>query len=460
MINKYFIIILFSFSIRSQIAPDYKPYSLLSPQMSYYDNVIIYKSEKINLEFSNLNKNIVEDLGFIYRIIIKNDIVNSGYLNMAEFNIPDGAMLFIFGRNNSYTGPYIKSLGQEFISGRFFGNDIVLEYFLPKSADYEGNIIFSLIDYKKEYIPSPIPDKYFSKISHKRERSKILVTGYWPPTNEMVRHFSQDEELNPDGWEGENWEGLGYDVVSYFPEFDPPNCNSCGQGFGDLEVDYQDFSEDFWPIVNEIKPVGIITFSRGYNDMSWELENRLVNRTNWYNDYTAPLLPTPNPPDDSVGNYYVRYTSLPIDEIMSAIFDSHLGLDAYLDNTNAGMFLSEFAGYHGVWYKESNEINKSEMPCYSAGHIHVGSQIEWNTAKQAAEISIRTLINYIDQQIVLDGDCNSDGDVNILDIIALVGSILGEISLSQQEEFAADMDGNGMLNILDIVAIVELIINN
>ena len=67
-----------------------------------------------------------------------------------------------------------------------------------------------------------------------------------------------------------------------------------------------------------MKPVAIITFSRGFNDHSWELENRLVNRTNWHDDYTEPFLPTPNPPDATVDTYHVRYTSLPIDDIISA----------------------------------------------------------------------------------------------------------------------------------------------
>ena len=74
-------------------------------------------------------------------------------------------------------------------------------------------------------------------MNQSRERPKIMLTGYWPPTNEMVRHFSQDSELNPEGWQGENWEGLGYDVVSFFPQFEPADCNDCGQGYGDLEVD-------------------------------------------------------------------------------------------------------------------------------------------------------------------------------------------------------------------------------
>ena len=191
--------------------------------------------------------------------------------------------------------------------------------------------------------------------------------------------------------------------------------------------------------------------------MSWELENRLVNRTNWYDDYTDPLLPTPNPPDGTVDNYHVRYTSLPVDEIISAVFDAHLGLDPYLDNTNAGMFLSEFAGYHGVWYKETYEED-SEVPCFAGGHIHVGAQVDWDTAKEAAEISIRTLINYVDQFMIIPGDCNGDGDVNILDIVELVGAILGNVVLTPSQTEAADIDGNDELNILDIIAIVNLIL--
>jgi len=88
----------------------------------------------------------------------------------------------------------------------------------------------------------------------------------------------------------------------------------------------------------------------------------------------------------------------------------------------------------------------------------VGAQMDWDTAKEAAEVSIRTLINYIDQFMVMPGDCNSDGVVNILDVVALAGAVLGNIELTQSQSEAADMDGNGLLNILDIIAIVNLIL--
>src|SRR5262245_41383211 len=47
----------------------------------------------------------------------------------------------------------------------------------------------------------------------------IMITGYWPPTNEMIREFSNNPTQNPGGWIGGNWEGRGYNVYAYFPEF-------------------------------------------------------------------------------------------------------------------------------------------------------------------------------------------------------------------------------------------------
>ena len=85
-------------------------------------------------------------------------------------------------------------------------------------------------------------------------------------------------------------------------------------------------------------------------------------------------------------------------------------------------------------------------------------QVDWDTAKEAAELSIRTLINYVDLFMVLPGDCNGDGDVNILDVVALAGAILGNLELTSSQGQAADLDGNGLLNILDIIAIVNLIL--
>ena len=438
----------------AQVAPYHEPYSLINSDIQFLTSQLSIDDDFISFSYmNNASATILPD-GVIYRLSLSFDIMKSGHVSIQDWNVPDGAMLFIFNDSSSYTGPYLSQNQMTFMSGRFMSERLIFEYFEPINSIFSGS--FKINGISIDYLTTSMndPQTHYMRINHDRERPKIMVTGYWPPTNEMVRHFSQDPNLNPDGWEGENWENLGFDIVSFFPEFNPPDCNNCGQGYGNLEVDYQDFSQDFWPIINSVQPVGIITFSRGFNDMSWELENRVVNRTNWYEDYTEPLLPTPNPPDDTVDNYHVRYTSLPVEEIISAVFDAHLGLDAYLDNTNAGMFLSEFAGYHGVWYKETHE-DDNEIPCFSGGHIHVGAQIDWDTAKEATEASLRTLINHVSQFMVISGDCNSDGEVNILDIISLTNVILG---FSESQTLAADMDENGQLDILDIIAIVNLIL--
>jgi len=454
-------IFIFLFSIFNlqvaQVAPAYIPINLANEGIELSTNNIIVNAENFEIDFRENAQLTIYPNQFIWRLELILPEFRSGHLAISNWLIPKGGRLFIFNDLESYTGPYLKTNQTELISGRFKTSNLILEYSESIFSEFQGN--FTITGIKPDYVADSVTKGNPASvlINRNRENPKIMVTGYWPPTNEMVRHFSQNLDLNPGGWQGENWEGLGYDVVSFFPEFDPANCNNCGQGYGNLEVDYQDFSGDFWPIVEEVQPVGIITFSRGFNDMSWELENRLVNRTNWYDDYTAPLLPTPNPPDDTVDNYHVRYTSLPASDIINAIEEAHIGLDPYLDNTNAGMFLSEFAGYHGVWYKETYEED-IEIPCFAGGHIHVGAQVDWDTAKEAAEVSIRTLINYIDQFMVMPGDCNSDGVVNILDVVALAGAVLGNIELTQSQSEAADMDGNGLLNILDIIAIVNLIL--
>ena len=65
-------------------------------------------------------------------------------------------------------------------------------------------------------------------------------------------------------------------------------------------------------------------------------------------------------------------------------------------------------------------------------------------------------IDYFDDNDVLYGDMNSDGILNILDIVSLVNLILG----GGDYQAAGDVNNDGILNILDIVSLVNLILNN
>lgn len=230
-------------------------------------------------------------------------------------------------------------------------------------------------------------------------RPAILLTGYWPQTNNMLRAFSTDPVQNPDGWIGSNWEGRGYDVYAYFPEFP----NGIGQGVGDLEVDYQDTSEDFWPIADGHDPVAVMTFSRGLADDSWEVEFNQRNLTSWIPDYTPPLQPTPAPPDASVAPGHVRISTLPVQEIVDFVELMNLNVDPYVNFTgNGGGFLSEFIAYHGVWYQSIHADPMLPDWCVAGGHVHVGAMNSLLTSKRASKATLRRLIHYVDG--VLDAD--------------------------------------------------------
>ena len=232
-------------------------------------------------------------------------------------------------------------------------------------------------------------------------RPAILLTGYWPPTNNMVREFSTSPVQNPDGWIGSDWEGRGYDVYSFFAEFP----SGGGQGSGDFEVDYQDVSADFWPIAEGVRPIAIITFSRGFGDGSWEVERVNRNHGSWVDDYTPPLQPTPSPPDASLATNAIRYSSLPLEDVVDAMEVMSLnGAEPYIDmGGGGGGYLSEFIGYHGVWYQSLHSDPADPAWCVAAGHVHVGAMNSLFRCKKLTKQILRSVIRYVDEVVGVSG---------------------------------------------------------
>jgi len=232
-------------------------------------------------------------------------------------------------------------------------------------------------------------------------RPAIMLTGYWPPTNEMVRRFSTNRNQNPGGWIGGDWENRGYDVHSFFPEFP---SNNTFHGVGDFEVDYQDTSADFWRIANALQPIAIITFSRGAN--GWEIERNAQNRIQWLSDRRAPTTPTPSPPDASIPGNTFRRSTLPAREIVAAIQSARIPVNPVICfRRDGGNFLSEFISYHGLWYQGLHYSPSDPAWCVAAGHIHVGGIVSVADATKAVEVTLRTLIEHVDR--VVAGKCQA-----------------------------------------------------
>lgn len=264
----------------------------------------------------------------------------------------------------------------------------------------------------------------------------ILVTGYWPPTNEMLRPFSTSPTQNPGGWVGENWEGRGYNVFAYFPEF-PGGTTTNPKGNGDLEVDYQDTAADWARIIAEVRPVAIITFSRANTQRGWELEpacqrfrlpgeplvpGRTVSV--YTRDYAGLLYPSDVPiAGETPGQ--IRNSALPMQAIVDAVraaIPAATDIDPFIApydplNPNGfdfgGGFLSGYIGYLGIWHHELNAGEESPQRCVASGHIHVGLNTAVPIARQAAEVSIRVLIDHVSGLIPFcPGDFNRDDALN------------------------------------------------
>jgi len=70
------------------------------------------------------------------------------------------------------------------------------------------------------------------------------------------------------------------------------------------------------------------------------------------------------------------------------------------------------------------------------------------TGNTSQEMEVNILLNS------LQGDINTDGVLNILDIVLLVNMVL-----SNEYDSTADLNNDGLVNVLDIVALVDTILN-
>jgi hypothetical protein len=55
----------------------------------------------------------------------------------------------------------------------------------------------------------------------------------------------------------------------------------------------------------------------------------------------------------------------------------------------------------------------------------------------------------------LYGDANFDGEINVLDIVVIVGFILGNEEPSEEQSITSDMNQDGVINILDVILVVN-----
>ena len=60
----------------------------------------------------------------------------------------------------------------------------------------------------------------------------------------------------------------------------------------------------------------------------------------------------------------------------------------------------------------------------------------------------------------MPGDVNEDGLLNILDVVLVIGFIIGNNDFSEDQISSSDMNADGIINVLDVVLLVNSVLGN
>ena len=154
------------------------------------------------------------------------------------------------------------------------------------------------------------------------------------------------------------------------------------------------------------------------------------NASDLYDEISDGDMPAGNNPD--LSNYHINLIAQWIDE-------GALGcIDGDSNNENP---CNPMECYDGQWYETIIDCAEQwGVPC--EGGIYLDPP---------EGVCCSTCVQY--------GDTNNDGTLNVIDIVLLVGFILGNEIPNDDEFILSDMNGDGNLDVIDIVVLVNTILN-
>ena len=118
----------------------------------------------------------------------------------------------------------------------------------------------------------------------------------------------------------------------------------------------------------------------------------------------------------------------------------------------------------GCSYPANEEVHIADLIFQISDFVPIGVELNLDfdytivADAEGTEIPSCGLGSYI--ALGMLGDVNSDGEVNVLDIVSMVNFALGSDYPSDNEFWASDINNDGSINVLDIVSIVNMILDN
>ena len=129
--------------------------------------------------------------------------------------------------------------------------------------------------------------------------------------------------------------------------------------------------------------------------------------------------------------------------------DSHINQLSNWTNQNESIVSADYSPF-SVW----NSWDASQRDLYildSEGNIQYHENISGGISNVVYDL-VNNLIDEI--EVSIQGDVNSDGLINIVDVVQTVNMVLGTVEISP----LADMNNDGMINVVDIVNLVNIIL--
>ena len=129
--------------------------------------------------------------------------------------------------------------------------------------------------------------------------------------------------------------------------------------------------------------------------------------------------------------------------------DSHINQLSNWTNQNESIVSADSSPF-SVW----NSWDASQRDLYildSDGNIQYHQDISSGISNSVYDL----VYNLIDEiEVSIQGDVNSDGLINIVDVVQTVNMVLGTVEINP----LADMNNDSMINVIDIVNIVNIIL--
>ena len=273
------------------------------------------------------------------------------------------------------------------------------------------------------------------------EFADTLSFKYFDQSENMIYDIYETIIFSPDMIEGDAINPVQFTV----------NYSTATSGTPNWEINFYDY-EFNGSITSAVYDMGELITNPG---------DRIAAFVNNVCRGTIDAVETPDPIFEDVIFNLMVYGNSPL-TIVSSFNQSLLRLDlsnistiastreldhfnVYRNNQLVGQSISDF-------YYLDQTIDAGEDYCYSIFLLD-------DEGNEIFE-SINQCISITESSCLVPGDTNTDGDLNVLDVVTMVSQILGTLEVEAEQISCSDLNQDGSLNVIDIVMAVAIIMEN